>query len=165
MVVATWTLVIIAAGLFAYAWWRHGRGEAMRGLWLGGESLWNLGLLLLLAFALSGLIETLAPAELVRAWLGVEAGWRGLILGSVTGALMPGGPYVVFPIMATLYRAGAGLGTTVALVTGWALWGVITLAFEVPIMGIRFSAVRIGVSLLVPPLAGFLAQMLFGGRF
>lgn len=165
MTVATWLLALIAAGLFVYAWRQHGRGEAMRGLRIGADSLWNLTFLLLLAFALSGLIEVLAPEDLVRTWLGAESGLRGLVLGSVVGAFMPGGPYVVFPIMATLYRAGAGLGTTVSLVTGWALWGVISLAFELSIVGPRFSAIRIGVGLIMPPLAGFLAQLLFGGGF
>ena len=115
--------------------------------------------------SLSGLIEVLLPAALVRTWLGTEAGLRGPIVGSIAGAFMPGGPYVVFPIMATLYRAGASLGTTVSLVTGWALWGVVTVAFEIPIMGPRFSAIRIGISLLMPTLAGFLAQALFGSGF
>lgn len=165
MIVATWFLITIATGLFVYAWRQHSREEALQGLQLGAESLWNLAALLLLAFALSGLIDVLAPEELVRSWLGTEAGWRGLIIGSVAGAFMPGGPYVVFPIMATLYRAGASLGTTVAVVTGWAVWGVISLTFEISIVGPRFSVIRISAGLMVPPLAGFLAQILFGGGF
>lgn len=162
---ATVVLTGIAVVLFLFAFWKHGYQQAIGGLRFGAEMLWRFAPLLILAFVLSGLIEMLVPADAMRAWVGTEAGWRGPILGSVAGFLLPGGPYVILPIIATLYRTGAGLGTTVSLVTSWTLWNVISMAFEVSIVGVRFSLIRLSVGWIVPPLAGFLAQLFFAGGY
>jgi len=82
--------------------------------------------------------------------------WRSI------GLLLPGGPYVVFPLIAVLYRAGAGIGPAVTLVTSWATLALISVTFELPFMGWRFTAVRWGLGLIVPLIAGAAAQVLFG---
>jgi uncharacterized membrane protein YraQ (UPF0718 family) len=62
-----------------------------------------------------------------------------------------------------LYQAGAGIGAAVALVTSWAMLALISVSFELPFMGWRFTAVRWGLGLIFPILAGAAAQLLFGG--
>jgi len=74
--------------------------------------------------------------------------------------LLPGGPYVVFPLIAALYQAGAGLGAAVTLVTSWATLALLSLAFELPFMGWRFSAIRWGLGLAFPLLVGGAAQVI-----
>ena len=81
----------------------------------------------------------------------------------LAGMLLPGGPYVVFPLIAALYRAGAGLGPVVVLVTSWAMLALLNFSFEWPFMGWRFTAVRWGLGLVFPLLAGGAAQLIFGG--
>jgi uncharacterized membrane protein YraQ (UPF0718 family) len=88
-----------------------------------------------------------------------------LVLATVVGLLLPGGPYVVFPLIAVLYQAGAGIGAAVALVTSWAMLALISVSFELPFMGWRFTAVRWGLGLIFPILAGAAAQLFFGGGF
>ena len=100
---------------------------------------------------------------LVRDLIGPGTGWKGLFLGEVLGMLLPGGPYVVFPLIGILYQAGAGLGPAVALVTSWATQALLSVTFEVPFMGYRFAIVRWGLGLAFPVLAGALAQLVFGG--
>ena len=75
--------------------------------------------------------------------------------------LLPGGPYVVFPLIAVFYGAGAGLGPAVTLVTSWATQALLTITFELPFMGWRFTAIRWGLGLVVPVLAGAAAHLLF----
>ena len=77
--------------------------------------------------------------------------------------VLPGGPYVVFPLIAVLYQAGAGLGPAVTLITSWATLALLSVAFELPFMGWRFTAVRWGLGLVVPLLAGGITQLVFGG--
>ncbi len=63
-----------------------------------------------------------------------------------------------FPILAGLHQAGAGLGPLVAYLTGWSLLGLHRiLAWELPLLGPRFVVVRLAVSLVLPPLVGYLA--------
>ena len=162
MTTVTVLLVVLATMLWLYAW-RRGDGSHWRGVMLGGRTLLRMLPLLLAAFAIVGFVDVLAPQRLVQAWIGPGSGWQGLLLGQIAGILLPGGPYVVFPVIAALYRAGAGLGPVVALTTSWAMGGLLVLSFELPFMGWRFTAVRWGLGLVFPVLAGVTAQLLFGG--
>lgn len=152
----------LALAMLAYAW-RRGDGSHQRGALLGWRTLQRTLPLLIVAFAIVGYVDVLAPQRLVQAWIGPESGWSGLLLGEVAGVILPGGPYVVFPLIAGLYRAGAGLGPAVTLVTAWAMGALLTISFEVPFLGWRFTAVRWGLGLAFPLLAGLLAQVVFAG--
>jgi uncharacterized membrane protein YraQ (UPF0718 family) len=68
--------------------------------------------------------------------------------------LLPGGPYVVFPLVAVLYRAGAGMGSAITLVASSTMLALPSMAFELPFMGHRFAAVRWGLGLAFPLLVG-----------
>jgi uncharacterized membrane protein YraQ (UPF0718 family) len=115
----------------------------------------------LIAFLLAGFMQVVIPPELIKHWLGEEAGLKGIFIGSLGGALIPGGPYIAFPVIAAIFKSGAGLGTAVAFVTGWAMWGVITIMFELAIVGHRFTLLRLGLVLIFPPCAGILASIFF----
>ena len=59
---------------------------------------------LALGFVLAGLIDVLVPAPSLVRWLGEEHAGRGILVGWPAGLVMPGGPYVFFPIVANLFR-------------------------------------------------------------
>lgn len=162
MIAATSVLVALAALLFVHAW-RRGDGSHVRGTIEGGRSLWQMLPLLLAAFAIVGFATALSPREIVQAWVGPESGWRGLVVAEGLGMLLPGGPYVVFPLIGALYRSGAGLGATVTLTTSWATLALLNLSFEIPFMGWRFTLTRWPLALGVPLLAGAAANVFFGG--
>ena len=76
---------------------------------------------------------------------------------------MPGGPFVSLPMAAGLLQAGAGVGTMVALLTGWSLLAFTRLPMEIGIMGWKFTMIRLACSFFFPPIAGFIANKLFSG--
>lgn len=121
--------------------------------------------LLLLAFGIAGLVQTLVPKEMIAKWLGKESGWKGIWLGCLVGAITPGGPYTSFPIVAALYKAGAGLGTLVSYVTAWSLWAVARLPIESALISPKFMIFRLLSSLFFPPLAGGIAHIFFSKYF
>lgn len=121
--------------------------------------------LLILAFAIAGLVQTLVPKEIVAKWLGKESGWKGIWLGCLVGAITPGGPYTSFPVVAALYKAGAGLGTLVAYVTAWSLWAVARLPIESALISPKFMLFRLLSSIFFPPLAGGIAHLFFAKYF
>ena len=164
MTVATVTLGLLAAGLMLLAW-RQRDGSLQRAVAQGWQTMRRTLPLLLIAFAIVGYVNVLSPQTLVQTWLGPDSGWSGLLLAEAIGIFLPGGPYVVFPLIAVIYQAGAGLGPTVTLVTSWAALALISVSFELPFMGWRFTAVRWGLGLSVPLLAGLIAQLIFEGLF
>jgi len=103
------------------------------------------------------------PQDLLSRWVGVESGKRGILIGTLAGGLTPGGPYVSLPVVAGLLRAGASVGIMVAFLTAWSLWAVSRLPMEVGILGWKFTLIRIASTFFFPPIAGLIAQTLFGG--
>jgi uncharacterized protein len=157
------TLVMLGVALALVIWgWQRGQGEHLAGL----TGAWNLTLqvlpLLLAAFVVAGMVQVLVPQGFVARWVGAESGWRGIWLGALAGGLTPGGPYVSLPIVLVLTRGGAGIGTVVAFLTGWSLWAFGRIPMEVGIIGWRLTLIRLATTAVFPPLAGWLAQQLFG---
>ncbi|MBN1953639.1 MAG: permease [Anaerolineae bacterium] len=157
-----YTLAVVGVVLAGLAWRRGGLELALEGLRCGGQVLWRVLPLLLFAFLIAGLVQSLVTRELITRWLGSESGWRGIALACLGGALIPGGPYVYFPIAGTLFKGGASLGVLIAFVAAKNLWSVSRLPVEFALLEPRVVVARIVSTVAIPPLMGFLAEWLFG---
>jgi len=152
----SYVMIAIATVLLLFAL-RQGRMTALRGLQLAWETLWRNLPLLLTGFLIAGLFQVLIPKELISTWLGNQAGVKGILISCIAGGLVPGSPYAVFPIVASLYQAGASLAAVVSFVSAWALWSVSRLPLEMALIEPQAALVRYVITLLMPPMAGFIA--------
>jgi uncharacterized membrane protein YraQ (UPF0718 family) len=116
--------------------------------------------LLVFAFIVAGLVQVLIPKEVIARWVGDESGFRGILFGTLAGAITPGGPYVCLPIAAGFMKAGAGMGTMVAYLTSWALIAVARLPLVVGIMGWRFTWIHLLSIIIFPPISGLIANQI-----
>lgn len=160
-----WVLIalfLVVLALAAAAWTRGGVPLVLSGLQNGLTSMLSVVPLLVAAFLIAGLAQALLSEELIKRWLGAQTGWRGILIACVGGALIPGGPYVYYPISAGLLKTGAGLGVLAAFVTAKNLWSVTRLPLEFALLGPRLTMIRFGITLLMPPLMGFTFERLFG---
>lgn len=162
MVIPTAVMGALAAALLMLGYWR-GEGQHLQGLRSAFGMILEIVPLLLCAFIVAGMVQVLLPRDLIAKWVGGESGMRGILIGTVAGGLSPGGPYVSLPVVAGLLRAGAGIGTMVAFLTGWSLWAVARLPMEVGILGWKFTLIRLATTFFFPPVAGWLAHLFFGG--
>ncbi len=162
MLIPTIIMAVLAIALVFTGYYK-GEGQHITGMKSAlNMSVWIVPLLVF-AFVVAGMVQVLLPHEVLSRWVGTESGMRGILLGTVAGALAPGGPYVSLPIVAGLLKAGAGVGTMVAFLTGWSLWAVGRLPMEVGILGWRFALIRLACTFFFPPIAGLIAQTFFGG--
>ncbi len=161
MTTATVTLGVLALLLWFYAW-RRGDGSHVQGARVGWRTFLRTLPLLLLAFTIVGFVNAIAPQKLVERLIGPESGWQGLLVAEGVGMLLPGGPYVVFPLISAIYHAGAGFAPAITMITSWATQALLTISFELPFMGWRFTAVRWGLGLAFPFLVGALVLALMG---
>jgi hypothetical protein len=49
------------------------------------------------------------------------------------------------------------------MITAWAALALLTISFELPFLGWRFTVVRIGLGLVTPLFVGLIGGLLFGG--
>ena len=134
----------------------------LEGLITGGKLFWDILPAMALGFILAGMISNVLPKELMSKWLGEESGFRGLLLGTLAGMLTPGGPFVQFPIVAALLKAGAGIAPLAAYISAWSLIALNRFfVWEVPLLGLKLAGCRMAVSLIFPILIGLLTRFLW----
>jgi len=135
----------------------------------GANSLIRVSLLLLSGIFLGSLVGTFLPRDIIARVLGKESGLNGILLGTVFGAIMPGGPYVIFPILAALYSAGAGIPPMVAMIFAWGCIGLTRIPTELGYMGVADGQniiwLRLLISIPLPLIAGFLASIVVSIMF
>jgi uncharacterized protein len=155
-------LVILTAAALVVAVLRD-PALPLHGLNASGRLLRSVWIELLLGFVLAGLLEVLIPSPMLSRWLGAERLGQGIVLGWVAGLVMPGGPYLFFPVAANLFKSGAAPGPLIALLTAKTLVSPIrTLTYEAPLMGWPLTLARFIPGVLLPPVMGVLGQWLFG---
>jgi uncharacterized membrane protein YraQ (UPF0718 family) len=116
---------------------------------------------IVVALPMAGFLAELIPDQLAQRWLGEDSGLTGIVIASAAGGLIPGGPFVSFPLVLTFSKAGAGTAQMVALISGWAIYGIHrVITWEWPVLGFRFVALRVISGLALPVLAGIAAQFL-----
>ncbi len=133
-----------------------------QGLQSAGRLFGGVWLELTLGFVLAGLIDVLVPAALISRWLGSERLHQGILAGWAAGLLMPGGPYLFFPVAAKLFESGAAPGALIAFLTAKTLVSPVrTLTYEAPLLGWPLTLARFLPAVLLPPLMGWIGQWLY----
>jgi len=160
MLIPTIIMGVIAVVLL-FIGYQKGGGEHILGLKSAGNILLQIAPLLIFAFIVAGMIQLLVPIEMVSKWVGTEFGFRGILIGTAFGGLMPGGPYVSLPIAVGLLRAGSGIGTMVAFITALSLLAFSRMPLEIGILGWKFTLIRLVCTFFFPPIAGLIANKLF----
>ncbi len=160
MLIPTIIMGVIAFALL-YIGYQKGGGEHIVGLKAAGHLLLQMIPVLIFAMIVAGMIETLIPTAMISKWVGAESGFRGIMIGTVVGGFMPGGPYISLPVALGLLRAGAGVATMVAFMTGWSVWAFVRLPLEIGILGWRFTLIRLACTFFFPIIAGLLASLFF----
>lgn len=155
-------LIVVIIGLAILAGIQQGASGVLEGFMTGGKVLWTTLPLLFAAFVVAGLTQALVTEEFVTRWLGSQTGWKGIALACLAGSLIPGGPYVYYPLAAVLLNNGAGLGVLVSFVAAKNLWSVSRLPYEIALIGLDFTLARFAITLIFPPLIGFLTEMFLG---
>lgn len=153
-------LVLLTISLVA-AYWKGRWPLILAGLTQTGHTLRSMWLRILLGMALGGFIQVVVPSASIAHWLGPASGLKGILIGSYIGLFVSGGPYVIMPVIASIYAAGAGAGPTIALMTGGLLGIQGLFTFYIPILGVRLSLANYIVALFVPPLVGLTGGAVF----
>ncbi len=154
------SMLALLGVLAAIAWFRGGSELLLGGLGSGGSLLQRFAALLVVAFLVAGLAEKLIPHDWISSALGEDSGMRGLLIAVAAGMVTPSGPFISFPVAATLLKSGASTAAVVTYVTAWMLLAIHRFfIWEVPFLGMQTAVVRWLVCLALPLLAGLATRV------
>ena len=156
IVVGLWAL----AAVFALAVHRrHGSAGLGRSRDFAVAQGRALALRLPLAMLAAAFLAEALPVEAIATVIGPHSGLTGILLAAAIGGLMPGGPMTSFPVALIVLESGAGAPQMVALISGWSIFAMHrVLAYEAPMMGWGFVALRMSACAVTPVLAGLLTE-------
>ena len=99
------------------------------------------------AFILMGLFEIWVKKETIEKHFGEKSGVRGYVWGILLASTTVGGLYMAFPIAYTLYNKGAKLSIIFTYIGASAICRVPMTIFEASFLGVKFTAIRLLVSI------------------
>lgn len=99
------------------------------------------------AFLLIGLFDVWVSRETIEKNFGKSSGFKKYIYAVLLAATTVGGTFVAFPVANTLYHKGANYSSIFTYVTAASLVMIPMSIMEASILGIKFTAIRIGISL------------------
>lgn len=99
------------------------------------------------AFILISLFEVWVPGETVEKHLGEGSGMRGYAGAILLAGMTVGGLYVAFPVAYSLYEKRAKLSVIFTYIGAAAICRIPMTVFEASFMGLKFSVIRLMVSL------------------
>lgn len=154
-------LVALALILAFVTWRRSGPAEVRRAGGIAVDTIILVIPKLVLALFTASLLAEVLPAQTILSVVGPETGLLGIVLASVIGGILPGGPVTAFPIALFVWQIGAGVPQVVALLTGWSCFAFHRLlAYEIPMIGHRYAILRLLSVAVVPVMAGLLAGLI-----
>ncbi len=156
-------MILVALLLIVIAFFQGGFALVGEGFAAGGRTLVGVIPLIIIAFVVAGAVSSLISKEMVTKWLGKEAGWKGPLFGTLMGALVPGGPFFFYPLMATLIVSGANVGTMISFVAAKTLWYVGRIPVEIAFVGVKVTVVRFLITFAIPIVAGAAVNVFLPG--
>jgi uncharacterized membrane protein YraQ (UPF0718 family) len=111
-------------------------------------------------FVLMGLMEVWIPKDKIQKWLGSGSGFKGAGIAFALGTLPTGPLYVAFPMTATLIRKGASITNMVIFLGSWAALKIPQILVEIKFLGISFTLLRFGLTLLALVLIGIMMEII-----
>ena len=109
----------------------------------------------------AGFAGQLIPSGVVAEHIGPDSGFTGVLIAMLVGGFIPAGPIISFPLVVVLSEAGAGMVQLITLLTAWSVFAIHrVIIYEIPLMGLRFSTIRLISSLPLPLIAAGLTALL-----
>lgn len=151
-------VLLLAALALAVAALRQGTSVFARGV----ERVFEQGAYLvprmICALIAAGFIGKLMPSDLIARYLGSEAGITAILIATAAGLILPAGPVIAFSMAAVFARADASVPALIAFITSWSLFAAHRIfMYEIPLLGVTFTRLRLASVAIAPILAGLIA--------
>ena len=117
------------------------------------------------AFILIGLFEVWVKREAIERHFGESSGFRGYLWAILLSSTTVGGAYVAFPVAHSLLHKGAKLSVVLTYVGAAAIARIPMTIFESTYLGLKFSIIRLAISLPLVILSSIIIDRYFHKDF
>jgi len=107
-----------------------------------------------------GLLLGFIPPDQISRFVGDQSGIGGVILIGIVGALMHIPALLSFPLASSILENGASITAVAAFITTLTMIGMITLPFEIKMLGKKIALLRNGISFVIAILIAFIMGMI-----
>jgi len=105
---------------------------------------------------LIGLILGFVPRDQISRIIGEQAGFRGIFVVAVLGAVLHIPSIISFPLAGSLLKSGASVTAVAVFITTLTMIGIATLPIEIRELGKRMAILRNGFSFLIAIVIGLI---------
>ena len=115
-------------------------------------------------FILLGLLDVWVDRATMIKYTGKGSGFRGVLIAFLLGSAAAGPLYAAFPFAAIMLKKGTSLTNVLIFIGAWSTTKIPLLAFEAASMGLKFTLVRLALSLVGIPLIAFITEKTLGQK-
>lgn len=115
-------------------------------------------------FILLGLLDVWVDRATMMKYTGKGAGLKGVLIAFLLGSAAAGPLYAAFPFAAVMLKKGSSFMNVLIFIGAWSTTKIPLLAFEASSMGLTFTLVRLGLSLVGIPLIAFVTDRVLGQK-
>lgn len=109
---------------------------------------------------LLGLLETWLPPSTIENYLGNRSGAKGMFLSVLLGSVAAGPLFTAFPVAASIGNRGGRVANIAIFLGAWATIKVPMLIMESHFLGMKFSLLRLAITLPFIILIGIVTENL-----
>jgi uncharacterized membrane protein YraQ (UPF0718 family) len=99
-------------------------------------------------FVLLGLLDVWVKRETMVKYMGKGSGMVGVLIAFFIGSAAAGPLYAAFPVAGVLLRKGSSVTNVYIMLGAWSTTKIPLLLFEASSMGLKFTGIRLGMSII-----------------
>lgn len=99
-------------------------------------------------FVLLGLLDVWVDRATMMKFTGKGSGFKGVLIAFLLGSAAAGPLYAAFPVAGVMLKKGSSLFNVFIFVGAWSTTKIPMLAFEGANMGLTFTLLRLGLSII-----------------
>jgi len=107
-----------------------------------------------------GLLLGFIPPSQISKIVGKEAGFGGILLVAILGAILHIPSLISFPLAASLLKSGASVTSVAVFITTLTMIGIVTLPLEIRELGKKIALLRNGISFIIAIIIGLIIGLI-----
>ncbi len=136
------------------------RAKTKQSLIIALKSFFRILPTILIIIVLIGLLLGFVPQSQISRIVGEGAGFGGILLVAVLGAILHIPSLISFPLAASLLKSGASITSVAVFITTLTMIGIVTLPLEIRELGEKIALLRNGISFIIAIIIGFIIGLI-----